>query len=459
MSDSVNADDRGRTAIRGAALSYSKDPFRHPLEDCVVYEADALIVMRDGVIESFGPAAEIQASLPEGTTVTQYENCLILPGFIDCHVHYPQTEIIGVYGKHLLDWLHKYTFVAEQNFKNKEHASNTAKVFLRESLRCGTTTSSVFCTVDPISVDAFFEESHKLGMRNIAGKVLMDRNAPDELLETPREGYEQTQELIDRWHLNGRSLYSVTPRFAPTSSFEQMQLTGKVWQENPGTFLQSHVSENPSEVEWVRELFPDQSSYVGVYDHFGMLGERSILGHGVHLSEQEFQLLHDSGTAIAHCPTSNLFLGSGLFDIETAMDSARPVRVGLATDLGAGTNFSQLVSMNEAYKIAQLNGYALSAHHAYYLATRGAANALYLDDKIGSIEVGMEADLTVLDLKATPVLGYRMKHTNNLEEALFVLMTLGDDRTSCATYVAGERVYSRELQIRKEVFTDSLMLE
>jgi len=447
------------TAIRGAALSYANDPFRLPLDECVVYEADALIVMQGGKIQSFGAAGSELPNLPADVEVTHYENCLILPGFIDCHVHYPQTEIIGVYGKHLLDWLNKYTFVAEQNFKNAEHAHATAKVFLRESLRCGTTTSSVFCTVDPVSVDAFFEESNKLNMRNIAGKVLMDRNAPDELLETPQQGYEQTQELISRWHGNARSLYSVTPRFAPTSSPQQMELTGKIWAENPGTYLQSHVSENPSEVRWVGELFAERSSYVDVYGHYGMLGERSILGHGVHLSEPEFQALHDSGTAIAHCPTSNLFLGSGLFDIQKAVDPGRPVRVGLATDLGAGTNFSQLVTMSEAYKVAQLNGYALSAHHAYYLATRGAAHALYLDDKIGSLEAGMEADLTVLDLKATPVLGYRMKHTNNLEEALFVLMTLGDDRTSCATYVAGERVYSRELQIRKEVFIDSLMLE
>jgi len=447
------------TAIRGAALSYRKDPFRYPIDECFVYESDALIVMQGGLITSFGDAGALLASLPDDVVVTHYENCLIMPGFIDCHVHYPQTEIIGVYGKHLLDWLHKYTFVAEQNFKDADHARATAKVFLRESIRCGTTTSSVFCTVDPTSVDAFFEESTKLNMRNIAGKVLMDRNAPAELLETPQQGYEQTQALIDRWHLNGRSLYSVTPRFAPTSSPEQMELTGAVWRENPGTYLQSHVSENPSEVAWANELFPDCNGYVDVYAHYGQLGERSILGHGVHLSEDEFQVLHDTGTAIAHCPTSNLFLGSGLFDIEKAVDPNRPVRVGLATDLGAGTNFSQLVTMSEAYKVAQLNGYALSAHHSYYLATRGAAHALYLDDRIGSIEAGMEADLTVLDLKATPVLGYRMKHTNNLEEALFVLMTLGDDRTSCATYVAGERVYSRELQIRKEVFVESLMLE
>lgn len=449
----------GPRAIRAAALTYVDDPFACAIDDSFVYEPDAIVVMEGGLITGFGPAGKMRSSLPEGIPLTRYENCLIMPGFIDCHVHYPQSEIIGGYGTHLLDWLHKYTFVAEQKFKSSDHARATARVFLRESLRCGTTTSSVFCTVDAESVDAFFAESRQLNMRNIAGKVLMDRNAPAELLETPQQGYERTQALIDRWHGQGRSLYSVTPRFAPTSSPEQMELTGTVWRENPGTYLQSHVSENMREIEWVKELFPDRKSYVDVYAHFGQLGERSILGHGLHLSEDEWQMLHDTGTAIAHCPTSNLFLGSGLFDFAQAMNEKRPVRVGLATDLGAGTNFSQLVTMNEAYKVAQLNGYALSAHHAYYLATRGAARALYLEDKIGSIAPGMEADLTVLDLNATPVVGYRMKHCDNLEEALFVLMTLGDDRTSCATYVAGERVYSRELQIRKEVFTDSLMAE
>lgn len=444
------------TAIRGAALSYTRDPFQHPIEDSYVYEADALIVMQGGRVTAFGPASQIARSLVRDVQVTRYENCLILPGFIDCHVHYPQTEIIGAYGKHLLDWLHKYTFVAEQKFKNKNHAHDTAKVFLRESIRCGTTTSAVFCTVDPTSVDAFFTEAQQLNMRNIAGKVLMDRNAPAELLDTPQQGYDQTQALIDRWHGKGRALYGVTPRFAPTSSPEQMEMTGSVWHENPGTYLQSHVSENLSEVQWVKELFPACKNYVDVYAHFGQLGERCILGHGVHLSEGELSVLHETGTAVAHCPTSNLFLGSGLFDMGRLVDSQRPVRVGLATDLGAGTNFSQLVTMNEAYKIAQLCGYALSAHQAFYLATRGAARALYLDDKIGSIATGMEADLVVLDLAATPVLGYRMQHTSNLEEMLFVLMTLGDDRTARATYIAGKRVYSRELQICKEMFVPSL---
>ncbi|MDH4124307.1 MAG: guanine deaminase [Gammaproteobacteria bacterium] len=447
------------TAIRGAALSYSQDPFQNAVEDCFRYEADALIIMQDGRVIAFGPASEIVGTLAGDVEVTRYDNCLILPGFIDCHVHYPQTEIIGAYGKHLLDWLQNYTFIAEQKFKDRDHAHNTAKVFLRESIRCGTTTSAVFCTVDPISVDAFFAEAQKLNMRNIAGKVLMDRNAPPELLDTPQQGYDQTQALIDRWHGKGRALYGVTPRFAPTSSPEQMEMTASVWHQNPGTYLQSHVSETASEVAWVKELFPACRNYVDVYAHFGQLGERCILGHGVHLSEDEFAELHESGTAIAHCPTSNLFLGSGLFEMSMAVNPRRPVRVGLATDLGAGTNFSQLVTMNEAYKIAQLRGYALSAHHAYYLATRGAARALYLEDKIGSIAVGMEADLVVLDLAATPVLGYRMQHTSNLEEMLFVLMTLGDDRTACATYIAGERVYSRELQVRKEMFVPSLQVE
>lgn len=442
----------GPQAIRGAALTFVSDPFKTPIGECLRYESDAIIFMEDGKIKEFGPASEILSKLPQGIDVKNYANALILPGFIDCHVHYPQTEIIGAYGKQLIDWLQKYTFVAEQNFKHKDHAKEVARVFLEEGLRCGTTTSSVFCTVNPVSVDAFFEESTKLNMRNIAGKVLMDRNAPDALMDTAQQGYDETKELIGRWHGNGRSLYSVTPRFAPTSTPEQMELAGAVWNEHPGTYLQSHVSENLGEIEWVKELYPERKGYVDVYDHYGQLGPRSIYGHGVHLTEEELQVMHDTGTAISHCPTSNLFLGSGLFSVENAMNDKRPVRVGLATDLGAGTNFSQLVTMNEAYKVAQLSGYALSAFHAYYLATRGAANALYLDDKIGSIEVGMEADLIVLDFGATPILDFRMKYAKDLEEQLFILMTLGDDRVTCATYISGDLVYSRDQETKVETF-------
>ena len=446
-------------AIRGSILSYSDDPFRKPVDECIYYESDGLIIVQAGKVSAVGPASELLSSMPADAQVTSYDDCLIVPGFIDCHVHYPQTEIIGAYGKQLVDWLTNYAFVAEQNFNNEAHAREVAKVFLREGLRCGTTTSTVFCAVHPVSVDVFFEESQKLQMRNIAGKVMMDRNAPKELTDTAQSGYDQTKALIAKWHDNGRSLYCVTPRFAPTSTTVQMEMVGAVWREHPGTFLQSHVSENLGEIQWVKELFPERSGYVDVYRHYGHLGERSILGHGIHLTEEEFQILSDTGSAIAHCPTSNLFLGSGLFNIRQAMDEKRPVRVGLATDLGAGTSFSQLVTMNEAYKVAQLNGYSLSAHHAYYLATRGAARALYLEDKIGSIEPGMEADIAVLDLNATPLLRYRLKYANNLDEVLFVLMMLGDDRTVGATYVAGERVYAREQEIREEQFAESLRVD
>jgi guanine deaminase len=443
-------------AIRGSALTFKDNPFAKPTNECITYEEDAILVFEGGLITKMGPASEVLKSLPKDISIKHYTDSLILPGFIDCHVHYPQTEIIGAYGKQLIDWLNKYTFVAEQNFRDKSHASEVAKVFLRECLRAGTTTATTFCTVHPDSVDAFFEESEKLNMRNIAGKVLMDRNAPEALTDTAQSGYDQTKALIARWHGKGRQLYCVTPRFAPTSTPEQMEMTGAVWNEHPGTYLQSHVSENKAEIEWVKELFPERKGYVDVYNHYGQLGPRSILGHGVHLTEDEYQVLHDTGTAISHCPTSNLFLGSGLFDLEKAMDPRRPIRVGLGTDLGAGTNFSQLATMNEAYKVAQLNGYSLSAPHAYYLATRGAANALYLDDKIGSLEVGKEADIAILDLKSTPIVEYRMKYAKNLEEILFVLMTLGDDRTVKATYVAGEILYSRDPHIENEKFAPSL---
>ncbi|MCF8466167.1 MAG: guanine deaminase [Sneathiella sp.] len=440
-------------AIRGQCLSYRNNPFVKPLEECLVYEEDGLVVMEGGHITAFGPASALMPGLERNVPITRHDNALICPGFIDCHVHYPQTEMIGAYGKQLIDWLNKYTFVAEQKFANKDYALATAEVFLKECLRAGTTTASVFCTVDPISVDAFFEQSEKINMRNIAGKVLMDRNAPPKLMDTAQSGYDQTKKLIEKWHGKGRSLYSVTPRFAATSTPEQMEMTGAVWNEHPGTYLQSHISENRAEIEWVRELFPDRKSYVDVYQHYGQLGPRAIYGHGVHFTESDFRTFSDTGTALAHCPTSNLFLGSGLFSIETAMTGAHPVRTGLATDLGAGTSFSQLASMNEAYKIAQLAGFALNAHRAFYLATRGAAEALYLEGKIGSIGPGLEADLVVLDLQATPLLSYRLQYANSLEELLFALMMLGDDRAVKATYVAGEKVYAKDADNRAGQFT------
>lgn len=428
-------------ALRSAALTFTGDPFFQAPEDCVVYEPDGLLVVKDGVITQFGAATDLMPDLPEDVPVKHYPTGLALPGFIDCHVHYPQVEVIGSHGAQLLDWLNQYTFPAEQRFGNRSHAEKAADLFLRQCLKAGTTTAAVFCTVDPLSAEVFFAASARLNMRNIAGKVLMDRNAPPGLLDTAQSGYDDSQRLIDRWHGKGRALYAITPRFAATSSPEQMEAAGALWQENPGTYLQSHVSENREEIAWTKELFPDCTDYVDVYRRYGHLGERSIFGHGIHLSEAELQLLHETGSALAHCPTSNLFLGSGLFDFRKTGQRKRPVRVGLATDLGGGTHFSQLVSMNEAYKIAQLAGYSLGAFQALYTATRGAARALYLDHQVGSLAPGMEADVIVLDSTRSELLNYRLGQAANLEEMLFALIMLGDDRLTAATYVAGQLAY------------------
>jgi len=425
-------------------LTYTGDAFVEGLGRTMRYESDAIVAMAGGTITHFGPAAEVLPQLPGGTAVEPLGRAtLTMAGFIDCHVHYPQTQIIGAYGEQLIDWLNKYAFVAEQQFADRDHARDVARVFLRECLRAGTTTAAVYCTVHPQSVDAFFEESQALGLRMIAGKVMMDRHAPGALTDTPRKGYDESKALIGRWHGKGRQLYGVTTRFAPTSTPEQMAMAGALWHEHPGTYLQSHVSENRGEVAWAKALYPERKGYLDTYDHYGQLGPRSIYGHGVWLTEDELQRCHDTGTAIAHCPSSNMFLGSGHFDLKNAKDPRRPVRVGLATDLGAGTSFSMLQTLNAAYKAAQLNGNPLSAGHAFYLATRGSAQALYLQDKIGSIAPGMEADLVVLDLESTPIIEYRMRGCADLDEALFVQMTLGDDRAVLATYVAGQPVYTR----------------
>ena len=402
---------KGHHALRGAALTFVADPFEVGVESAMRHESDAIVVMNDGRITHFGAASDVLPALPPGTPVRQTaKDTLILPGFIDAHVHYPQTQIIGSHGEQLLDWLDKYTFVAEQAFASAEHAREVARLFLQECLRAGTTSAAVFCTVHPQSVDAFFEEAQARNMRMIAGKVLMDRNAPAGLTDSPQKGYDESKALIARWHGRGRQLYAVTPRFAASSTPEQMEMAGQLWAEHPGTYLQSHIAENRAEVSWIRQLYPRRKGYLDVYDHYRQLGPRAIYGHGIWLTEEELHRCHDTGTALAHCPTSNQFLGSGLFSVRNAVKRQRPVRVAMATDLGAGTSFSMLRTLDSAYKVAQLNGETLSAPQAFYLATRGAARALYLEDNMGSLAPGMEADLIVLDLKSTPLIEFRMRN-------------------------------------------------
>ena len=440
----TNTTNTGAQALRGAALTFTGDPFQDGIESTLRYESDAIVAMADGKFTHVGPAGEVRTGLPPGTAVRENgKDTLMIAGFIDSHVHYPQIPMIAACGERLLDWLEKYAFPTEQKFADKEFAREVAKLFLRENVRNGITSGCVYCTVFPQSVDALFEEAEAHGMRLAAGKVLMNRNAPDALLDTAKSGYDDSKALIGKWHGRGRLMYAITPRFAPTCTGDQLSAAGALWKEHPDCYLQTHLSESKGEVKWVRELFPERKGYLDVYEHHSLCGPRAVFAHGIHLTDDEMQRMHATGSAISHCPTSNFFLGTGYLDVFRAMEKERPVRVGLGTDLGAGTSFSILSTLNEAYKAAQLNGKALSAGQAFYLATRGTARAMYMEDKVGSIAPGMEADLVVLDLRSTPVIDYRMRFCKDLEEALFVQMTMGDDRAVLATYIAGRLAYSR----------------
>ncbi|MDB6060670.1 MAG: guaD [Verrucomicrobiaceae bacterium] len=430
-----------QTLLRGSTISFRKDPFLYPAAECFDYHSDGGILIQAGKIIVAGAFAQVQQSAHADAQIIHYPNSIISAGFIDTHVHYPQTQMVAAFGEQLLQWLEKYTFITEQQFADKAHADRIADFFLHELLRNGVTTAAVYCTVHPQSVDAFFEASQRLNTLMIAGKVLMDRNAPAALLDTAQRGYDESKTLIERWHGNGRQHYCITPRFAGTSTEAQLDVAGNLWREFPSTFMQTHLSENKDEVNWMRELYPHRDSYLDIYAHANLLGSRSLYAHCIHIDENDLSQLHHTGSAIAHCPTSNLFLGSGLFKLFDAKRIERPVRVGIGSDIGAGTSFSPLQSLNEAYKIARLHGDKLDALRAFYLATRGGAHALYLDDRIGSIEAGMDADLVVLDLHATPLLKMRTDYARDINELLFILIMLGDDRCTRATYVAGECVF------------------
>lgn len=440
--------DSSLQAIRGSFVDLIDDPFYKAESNCVRYISDGLLIIENGLIKAFGNYEDLKLEYAVVPTVS-YTNQLIMPGFVDTHIHYPQSEMIAAYGEQLLEWLNKYTFPTEAKFKDPDYARTIAAFFLDELLKNGTTTALVFAAVYPESVDIFFEEASRRNMRMIAGKVLMDRNAPDYLKDTLESGYADTKKLIQKWHKKGRLLYAVTPRFAPTSSDEQLKLAGKLLQEFPDVYLHTHLSENVKEVEWVAELFPDSEGYLDVYDQAGLVCERSVFAHGVQLTDAEFKRLSAAKAAIACCPTSNLFLGSGLFKFHKAKSVEHPVKVGLGTDIGAGTSFSILQTANEAYKISQLQGQSLSAFKSLYLATLGGAEALCLADKIGNFTPGKEADFVVVDLQATPLMALRNSRLpaaslEHLSDAVFALTILGDDRAIQATYIAGVLAYQRE---------------
>jgi len=431
--------------VRGQLLHFLADPGMGDDPAAWQFFDDGGLWMRDGRIQAAGPWAALTAALPPGVgesaTVHDYRGHLVLPGFVDCHLHYPQAGVIASYGRQLLDWLNDYVFPAEARFADASEAERSAAFVVDRLLAHGTTTASVFATVHPHSVDAFFAAAEARGLRMLCGKVLMDRNCPPDLRDTAAGGMADSLRLIERWHGRGRLRYSLTPRFAPTSSPEQLRLCGELLASQPGLHLQTHLAENPCELDWVKQLFPTRGSYLDVYQHYGLAGPRSLHAHCIHLDAAERRSLAAGGAAAAFCPGSNLFLGSGFFNLDASREAG--LRVGLATDIGAGTGFSLLRALAQAYEVGQALGAPLPALRGFYLATLGGARALYLDDCIGSFQPGREADFIALDWAATPELAWRMERCQTLAERLFALMMLGDERCVVATHVMGEVAFVR----------------
>lgn len=426
-------------AYRASLLYFVDDPAF--AENACRWHEDGLLVISEGRIAAVGDYAKLISTLAPDTPLTDYRGKLITPGFIDTHIHYPQTDLIASPAPGLLPWLENHTFPLERQFDDKEKARETARFFLDELLRCGTTTAMVYCSVHPESVEAFFEESHTRNLRMVAGKVMMDCHCPEYLRDTAEGGIRESEALIKRWHGRGRQLYAITPRFAATSSPAQLQLAGELAHAHPEVFVQTHVAENTDEVAWIKKLYPRSRSYLDVYDGAGLLRKRALFAHGIWLDDEDWRRIAQAGASIAHCPTSNLFLGSGLFNIRHP-DAVR-ARISLATDVGGGTSFSLLQTMNEAHKVARMTGNQLSGMRLFHLATLGGARSLQLEGTIGSLAIGNEADFIVLDPQCTPLLARRSAQCDSLEERLFVLALLGDDRAIAATYSAGRCVWTR----------------
>lgn len=429
-----------KTVVTGSIFHFLRRPQSvSDVESFEYFNNGYLALDANGKIQEVGNFTQFQ--MPENIDHQDWTGHLICPGFVDTHIHFAQTDMIASYGEQLLDWLNKYTFPEEKKFSDPDHARQVADFFLEELLRNGTTTASVFPTVHSSSVSSFFEAANQKNMRMICGKIMMDRNCPPELQDDTSKSEETIRRLIAKWHGTGRLTYSLTPRFAPTSSPEQLQMAGRLFGEVPGIHLQSHLAENLGEIEWVKELFPKANSYLDVYEEFGLLGERSIYAHCIHISDLDRMKIKNTETSIAFAPSSNSFLGSGIFDLKAAMDM--DIKVGMSTDVGAGTSFSILQTLGDAYKALQLRGQNLNSIEAFYLATLGGARALCLEDKIGNFLPGKEGDFIVLDPAATPLFKRRTQGISKLEDLLFTYMILGDDRAIKATYILGKGLYRK----------------
>jgi len=423
--------------LLGQTLTFTDDPFRVPPETAVQHERRGAVAIEEGRIVAVGPADAVRAAHP-GATITDHGAALISPGFVDAHVHYPQTAIIASWGKRLIDWLNHYTFPEEARFGDPAHAAEIAARYFDLTLANGTTTTVSYCTIHPESVDAYFAEAQTRGLRALGGKTCMDANAPDDLSDNAQSAYDDSKRLLERWHGVDRLGYVITPRFAPTSTRAQLEALGGLWAEHPEVLMQTHLSEQHEEITWVAELFPEAQDYVDVYDRFGLLREGALMGHAIHLSPRERDRLREAGASLIHCPTSNTFIGSGLFDMNGLMRAGH--RIGLATDTGGGSSFSMLRTMAAAYEVAQLRGTSLHPAQLWWLATAGSAQALHLGSTIGTLAPGFEADLAVIDLASTPAIAQRALRAETLWEAVFPTIMMGDDRAISAVYVGGRRV-------------------
>jgi guanine deaminase len=423
------------TLLRGRLLTFHHEPKGADDRDAFSYEEDGAILMRDGMILASGDHQDVSA-LCRDVSVVDHRPHLLMAGFIDAHIHFPQVQIVASWGSQLLDWLNNYTFPAEAEYANAQHARAMAGRFCTLLTDHGTTTAAAFCSVHKSSAEALFSEAALRNMRIIAGKTMMDRNAPEGVMDTPQSSYDDTESLIAEWHGKGRASYAITPRFAITSTPEQMEMAGALATAHPECYIQTHLSENHAEIAYTAELYPDARDYLDVYETYGLLGRRTLLGHAIHLKEREIGAIAESGAHPVFCPTSNLFLGSGLFD--DAGLRSRGISSGIATDIGAGTSYSMLQTLNEGYKILQLQDQKLHALRSFHWITRGNAEVLGLADKIGTLDAGTEADVVVLNARATPAMALRMDKVETLSEELFVLQMMGDDRAIVQTYVAGQ---------------------
>lgn len=425
----------GTRLLRGRVLSFLSQPQGPGDSASYRYLEDGAVLIADGAIAAVGDWAEVAGNAPEGVETIDHRPGLILPGLIDAHLHFPQMQVLGSWAGNLLDWLDTYTFVAEQRFADPGHAEAMAGPFFDTLLAHGTTTAAVYGSVHPVSVEALFAEAARRDIRVVAGKVMMDRHAPAKLLDTAQQGYDESKAILETWHGRGRLSYAITPRFALTSSPAQLEAAGALLAEFPDAYLQTHVDESVAEIDRAAALYPEAPDYVGIYERYGLLGPRTLLGHCIHMRDREVEALAETGSVAVFCPSSNLFLGSGLFDRDRL--EAANIRIGVATDIGAGTSYSMLATLDAGYKVLQLKGQRLSPLESFFMMTLGNARALCLEASIGSLEPGMEADLAVLDARAVPHLALRLERIESLEEELFLLQTGGDARVVAETYVAG----------------------